>query len=162
MTKKITTITIIIISILLVSLYVISSTYSLIIDVIDNEGTTEIINEITIKDLVTDESGSYNTLYYDILRELDINDKEANILMESIPLNKTLNTILDNVVNYRFHNKNKLTNDELYNLIVSSVNSDDNIDVSIKNKVIIKSSEYLNDISNYLYDIKTNMVEQLA
>ena len=86
MLKKITTITIIIMSILLVSLYVISSTYSLIIDVTGKDN-------ITLKDLLIDREGAYNQVYYHVLNELAIDEKEANILMESIPLNEALNTI---------------------------------------------------------------------
>ena len=63
MTKKITTITLLVILILLMTTYVISTTYSVIIDVITSD--REIINDITIKDLVTNEDGSYNNLYYD-------------------------------------------------------------------------------------------------
>ena len=44
--KKITTITLMIISILLVSLGTIAATYSVIIEVTENDGITEIINEI--------------------------------------------------------------------------------------------------------------------
>ena len=68
MTKKITTISILVISILLVSLYIISSTYSVIINVI-NGGGEEIIEKITIRDILIDNNGDYNNLYYDIKRE---------------------------------------------------------------------------------------------
>ena len=137
MLKKITTITIIIMSILLVSLYVISSTYSLIIDVTGKDN-------ITLKDLLIDREGVYNQTYYNVLHELAIDEKEANILMESIPLNEALNTI---------YNKEKITNGELYNLIVTALNSDNNIKIYLKNKVINKSSEYLDEISIYLNNI---------
>ena len=158
MAKKITTITILITSIILVSLLVISSTYSLIIDVTNKNGTTEMVNNITIKDLVTDNNGNYNSAYYDSLRELNITDKEADILMESLPLNQTLNTILNSIIDYKFHNKEKLTNNEIYDMIISAINNDDLIYDDLKNRVIINSRKYIGDLSDYLYDIDFSLI----
>ena len=155
MAKKVTTITLLILSIILISLFVVSTTYSVIIDVIDKDGESEIINDITIRDLVTNEDGTYNNLYYDSLNELNITKEDANIIMESISLNEALDVLLNSVVDYSIHNKNKLTNDEIYNIISNAIYDDNNIYESLKNKLINKTKEYINDISKYLYDIQT-------
>ena len=155
MTKKITTISILIISIITISLFVISTTYSVIIEVLDKDGQDEIINKITLKDLVTDENGLYNTNYYDVINELDITEDEANIIMDSLSLNKALDKVVNSIVTYHLHNGNKLSNNELYDLIKNAVNNDDNINEELKNKILNKSQEYINDISKYLYDIET-------
>lgn len=156
MSKKLITTIVIITSILLVSLYVLSNTYSVIIDVIEEDNGTEIINKITIRDLLIDDNGNYNSTYYEVLNELVINDNEANTLMESVPLNRALQVVLNDIVNYKLHNSTRMTKREIYDLIVASVNEDDNIDENLKNKIIKKSNEYLNDVYNYLYDIKVN------
>lgn len=156
MSKKLITTIVIITSILLVSLYVLSNTYSVIIDVIEGDNGTEIINKITIRDLLIDDNGNYNSTYYEVLNELVINDNEANTLMESVPLNRALQVVLNDIVNYKLHNSTRMTKREIYDLIVASVNEDDNIDENLKNKIIKKSNEYLNDVCNYLYDIKVN------
>lgn len=156
MSKKLITTIVIITSILLVSLYVLSNTYSVIIDVIEGDNGTEIINKITIRDLLIDDNGNYNSTYYEVLNELVINDNEANTLMESVPLNRALQVVLNDIANYKLHNSTRMTKREIYDLIVASVNEDDNIDENLKNKIIKKSNEYLNDVYNYLYDIKVN------
>ena len=155
MVKKITTITILILSITFVSLYVISTTYSLIINVIEKDGVDEIINDITIRDLVTNDDGTFNNTYYDVIRELDINDEEAELIMDSIPLNEVLDIFIKSIVDYSIHNKRKLTNDEIYDLIIDGIYSDSNINPELQNKLINKTKKYINDISKYLYDIKT-------
>lgn len=157
MNKKFITISVIITSILLVSLYVISNTYSVIIDVIEGENGTEIINKITIRDLLIDENGNYNNNYYEVLNELEINDETANTIMDSIPLNRALQIVLNDIVQYKLHNKSRMTKNNIYNLIVSSTNEDDNIDIDLKNRIILKSNTFLNDIYDYLYDIKVNL-----
>lgn len=153
MNKKTTTIIILVIGVILLSLYVISSTYSVIIEVLDKDGESEIVNSITIRDLVTNDNGTYNSTYYDALNELDITTAEANTLMDSVPLNRALDVVLENIVDYKLHDKNKLTNNELYNLIVSAINEDNTINLQLKNKAINKSREYINDISGFMYDI---------
>ena len=85
--KKITSITIIIISILLVGLYTVASTYSVIINVVEKDGIAEIVNEITIRDLLINDDGTYNKTYYDVKNELDLTEEEANVLIESPALN---------------------------------------------------------------------------
>ncbi len=155
MTKKITTISLLVIGIILISFYVISSTYSVIINVLDKDGQTEILNDISIRDLLIDENGMYNSTYYDVTRELDITEEEAEMLMDSIPLNMVLDEIVVSIVDYNFHNKDKLSNNELYNLIVDGINEDSNINNNLRLKLIAKTNKYINDISDYMYDIKT-------
>ena len=153
MNKKTTTIIVLVIGVILLSLYVVSSTYSVIIEVLDKDGKSEIVNEITIRDLVTNDNGTYNSTYYDVLNELDITTSEADTLMNSIPLNRALDVVLKNIVDYKLHGINKLTNKELYDLIVSAVNDDNTISIELKNKVINKTREYISDISEFMYDI---------
>ena len=153
MTKKITTISILLISTILISLYVVSSTYAVIINIITKDNTSEIVNEITINDVLRDDNGNYNSYYYDVKRELNITKEEEDSLIESVPLNNLLKTILSDVVNYRIHNKNRLTDEEIYNLIVNAVNSDDNIEEEVKEKVIAKSYMYIKDVTDYIYGI---------
>lgn len=156
MSKKTISIIVIITSILLVSLYVLSNTYSIIIDVIEGDNGDEIVNKITIRDLLTNDNGEYNNTYYQVLNELSINDNEANTLMESIPLNNALQIVLKDIVNYKLHNKNRLSKNEIYDLIISSTNEDDNISQELKNRIIDKANEYLNDVYAFLYDIKVS------
>lgn len=156
MNKKTTTIIVLVIGVILLSLYIISSTYSVIIEVLDKDGKSEIVNEITIRDLVTNDNGTYNSTYYDALNELDITTTEADTLIDSLPLNRALDVVLKNIVDYKLHGKNKLTNSELYDLIVSAINEDNTISIELKNKVIDKSREYIDDISKFMYDIGIN------
>lgn len=155
MTKKITTISLLVIGIILISFYVISSTYSVIINVLEKDGQTEILNDITIRDLLIDENGMYNSTYYDVINELAITEEEANMLMDSLPLNEVLDQIVISIVDYNFHNKPKLTNDELYNLIVGGINEDENINNTLRLKLIAKTQKFITDISDYMYDIET-------
>lgn len=161
MKKRTITITILALSILLVSLYTITSTYSVIINVIEKDGKNEIINNITIKDILTDDFGNYNYAYYEVKRELNINEEEENILLESIELNNSLKIILNNIVDYKLNNKNRLTDEEIYDLIVSSTNKDNNINEELKNKIITKSKIYIKDITNYIYDIEVSKIKDI-
>ena len=156
MNKKTTTIIVLVIGVILLSLYIISSTYSVINEVLDKDGKSEIVNEITIRDLVTNDNGTYNSTYYDAINELDITTTEVDTLIDSLPLNRALDVVLKNIVDYKLHGKNKLTNSELYDLIVSAINEDNTISIEIKNKVIDKSREYIDDISKFMYDIGIN------
>lgn len=156
MNKKTISIITIITSILLISIYVISNTYSVIINTIEGESGTEIINKITIRDLLTDDNGNYNNTYYQVLSELSVNDNEANTLMESVSLNRALQTVLNDIVNYKLHNGSRLTKQEIIFLIEESTNEDNNIEDYLKNKVINKSKIFINDVYNFLYDIKVN------
>ena len=116
-----------IITILLVFLVVlctIAGTYSIIIDVTDKEETLELVEEIKLRDIFTETNGEYNDLYFDAKRELNITDEEANILMNSIYINDSLQIVLKSIVDYKSNNNNaKLSNDEIYNLIKESVTS---------------------------------------
>ena len=159
--KRITTITLLIMSIILVSLYVVSTTYSVIIEVLNNDGEDEIISELTLRDLVTDDNGMYNTNYYNTVNELDITEEEANVIMDSVSLNKTLDTVIKSVVDYHLHNGNKLSNNDIYDLIKDGVDNDHNITEDLKHKILKKSREYIIDISNYLYDIDTRYKDKL-
>ena len=83
----------ILISILLVGIISISTimgTYAVIINVISENGVDKIVNTITIKDLLTDDNGNYNNTYYDVRNELEVNDIEMDILMDSNYLNDSL------------------------------------------------------------------------
>ena len=162
--KKVTTFTIIIISILIVGLYTVASTYSVIINVIEKDGLTEIINEITIRDLLINDNGTYNDTYYTVKNELEVTEEEANILMESIPLNNALQTVLNSIVEYKVHNNldAKLSSDEIYNLIVEAILNTNNITDELKSRVINKSSIYRNDISDYMYDIEVSLLGETA
>lgn len=157
---KKTTITIIIISILLVGLYTVTSTYSVIINVIEKDGITEIVNEITIRDLLINDDGTYNDTYYLVKDELEVTEEEANILMESIPLNDALQTVLESIVEYKVHDNldAKLSDEAIYNLINEAILNTDTITDELKSRVINKSSIYRKDISDYVYDIEVSLL----
>lgn len=152
--KKWNVLLISILSILLMLICTIAGTYAVIINVSSEDGIDKIVNEITIKDLLTNDSGMYNNTYYTVKNELNVNEEEMNILMSSERLNSNLQVVLNSVVNYKLHNKNKLSNNEIYDLIVMSVNEDNNINTNLKNKVINKSNYYKQDISNFIYDLE--------
>lgn len=157
MKKKIV---IIILLIILIGVYTIASTYAVIIEVTDANGIKEIANVIVPRDLFTTSEGNYNNLYYDIKKELNITEEEANILMDSSYINDALQIVLKSIVDYKANNdiSAKLSNDEIYSLIEESVNKTENITESTKTKVISKSAYYKNDISDYVYDIEINIL----
>ena len=161
--KKTTTITVMIVSILLVSLCTVAATYSVIIEVTKNDGLTEIVNKITVKDLLTNDNGSYNSTYYDIKNEINATDEEANILMESQEINESLQTILESIVEYKINDNinAKLTADELYDIISDAVLDTDNISDDLKSRIINKASIYRDDISDYIYDIEVSVLEDI-
>lgn len=158
--KRITSIVIIVLSILLVGLYTVASTYSVIIDVVEKDGVTEIINEIKIRDLLTNDDGTYNDTYYMVKDELNVTNEEANILMESEKLNEYLQIVLESIVDYKINNNinAKLSNNELYNLISDGVVNTENITDELKSRIINKASLYKNDISDYVYDIEVSLL----
>jgi len=158
MTKKITTISVLVISIVLVSLYVISSTYSVIINVINNGNKSEIIDKITIRDIVTLDNGDYNDLYYDVKSKLGITSLEGEVIMNSVLLNNVLEDILNDVVGYRLHSETRMSNNEIYNLIVSNVRTDDTINQELKDKIINKLDIYIDDVANYIYDFDISSI----
>lgn len=151
-------IVIITLSVLLVLVYMVAGTYAVIIDVVKDNGINEIVSEITVRDLLTNDNGNYNEYYYDVIRELDITSEEANLLMNSTPINNRLQDVLYNIVDYKINNGKKYTNNQLYNIIVEAVNETPNITDELKNKVINKSNIYINDISKYIYDIEVNVL----
>ena len=84
-----------------------------------------------------------------------------DILMNSSYLNDSLKIVLDNVVSYKLRGGTKLSNDDIYNMIVNDVNNDDSINNILKNKVIDKSNVYRSDISDYIYDLDVNLISDL-
>ena len=146
-------------SILLVIICTIAGTYAVVINVSSEEGIDKIVNEITIKDLLTNDDGMYNNTYYTVKNELNVKEEDMNILMSSKELNSNLQVVLSSVVNYKLHNKNKLSNNEIYDLIVMSINEDNNINTNLKNKVINKSNYYKQDISDFIYDLEVLRIE---
>lgn len=146
--------------ILIVFISTVAATYSVIINVASNNGINEIVNEITVRDLMINNNGEYNNTYYDVKRELNITDEEANILINSKELDKQLQVVLKSIVSYKVDGdiNSKLSDDEVYNLIVEGVNKDSNISSSLRNKVINKSQIYIRDVSNFLYDIDVNIL----
>ncbi len=154
----------IIISVLLVLLVGVSTimgTYAVIINVVSDNGVDKIIDVINIKDLLSDDNGNYNSTYYDVRDELNINDSEMDVLMNSSYLNDSLKIVLNNVVSYKLRGSTKLSNDDIYNMIVNDVNNDDSINNILKNKVIDKSNVYRSDISDYIYDLDVNLISDL-
>lgn len=158
--KRITSITIIVISVLLVGLYTVASTYSVIINVVEKDGVTEIVNEIKIRDLLTNDDGTYNNTYYTLKDELDVTDEEANILMESTSLNESLQTVLESIVEYKVHDNvdAKLSDNALYSLISDGVVNTANISDDLKSRIINKASIYKTDISDFVYDIEVSLL----
>lgn len=146
-------------SILIVIICTIAGTYAVVINVSSEEGIDKIVNEITIKDLLTNDDGMYNNTYYTVKNELNVNEEDMNILMSSKELNSNLQVVLSSVVNYKLHNKNKLSNNEIYDLIVMSINEDNNINTNLKNKVINKSNYYKQDISDFINDLEVLRIE---
>ena len=159
--KKSKGIIISILIILLVFVSTIAATYSVIINVVSNNGINEIVNVITIRDLMTDNDRVYNDTYYNVKNELGISDSEAEVLMESDELNKSLQVVLNSIVAYKVDNDEnvKMSDTELYNLIVDSVNRDNTISDELKDKVKNKSNIYIRDVSDFMYDIEVSVLE---
>ena len=147
--------------VLLVGVSTIMGTYAVIINVVSDNGVDKIVNVINIKDLLSDDNGNYNSTYYDVRNELNINDSEMDILMNSSYLNDSLKIVLNNVVSYKLRGSTKLGNDDIYSMIVNDVNNDDSINNMLKNKVIDKSNVYRSDISDYIYDLDVNLISDL-
>jgi len=160
MNKKMTSLLVVIITLSLVLIYTLASTYAVIINVKEENGIKEIINVITLRDLVTNDDGTFNNTYYNVKNELNITDDEANLIMESNKLNENLQIVLNNILYYKLNNdvNAKLINDEIYNLIVEGINNTDTLSSELKNKVIEKSNKYKQDISDYIYDIDVELI----
>lgn len=144
--------------VLLIGFSTIMGTYAVIINVISEDGVDRIVNTITIRDLLSDDKGNYNNIYYDVRNELNITDMEMDILMDSKYLNDSLKVVLNNVVSYKLRGGNRLSNDNIYDMIVNDINSDNSINDVLKNKVINKSNIYKDDICNYVYDLNINLI----
>lgn len=153
---------IIILLILLIGLYTVASTYSIIIEVTDNNGQNEIVNEIAVRDIFKDANGNYNNLYYDVKRQLNVTEEEASILIDSVYVNDKLQIILQSIVDYKANNiaNAKLSNEEIYNMIKESVTNTEGLTEEVKTRIINKSNTYKNDISNYVYDFDINILEK--
>lgn len=152
---------VLILLIFLIGLYTIASTYSIIIEVTDDNGENNIVNTITPRDIFTDTDGNYNDLYYDVINELQITEEEANILMDSTYVNDKLQIVLQSIVDYKVDNNinAKLSNDEINNMIKDAVNTTENLSDETKTKIINKSNTYKNDISDYLYNFDITILE---
>lgn len=153
--KKTKGIFISILIILLVFVSTVAATYSVVINVVSNNGINEIVGVITIRDLMTNSEGKFNDTYYNVKRELSISDDEGKILMDSDSLNRELQVVINSIVEYKVDKKvdSKLSNDEVYNLIVEGVTNDQDISDGLKKRIKEKSQIYINDISDFLYDI---------
>ena len=151
---------VLILLIMLVGLYTVASTYSILIEVTDTNGENEIVNEIRVRDIFTDTNGNYNSLYYDVIRELNITETEANILMDSEYVNDKLQIVLQSIVDYKLDNNvnAKLSNDEIYNMIKESVTNTVGLTTDTKARIISKSNTYKNDISKYVYDFDVTLL----
>ena len=150
-----------IIVVILVSLCTIAGTYAVIINVTNENGVDKIINNINIRDLLTNDNGTYNNTYYQVKEELNITEEEMNKLMESEPLNNKLKLVLDSIVKYKLRNDKtaRYSNNELYIMIEEGTNNTPNIEEELKNKVITTSDKYKQDISDFLYDIEVSLIE---
>lgn len=158
--KNKTWIVVIILSIVSVLAFTIASTYAVIIEVTEKNGVTEIVNSINIRDLLTNDNGEYNNTYYNVVRELNITNSEAILLMEAVPLNEALQKVLNSIVEYKLYNKvsAKYTNEELFLLIKDATNNTETIGDDLKNKVINKSELYIYDVSDFLYDLEVSKI----
>lgn len=147
-------------SVILIIICTIAGTYAVVINVINENGIDKIVNEITVRDLLTTDDGAYNSTYYNVKKTLDITDEEAELLMKSIPLNSALTSVLNSIVKYRLHNDEsaKYSNEELYNIIEDSINKTDNISNELKEKVITKAYYYRQDVSDFIYDIPVTLL----
>lgn len=149
MYKKYLTIIILVGSILLMTFTIVKTTYSLIDEVNDNNDT----DNITIKEIITDNNGIYTDTFDNVIKELNIDNNEVDVIINSKELNKVLNTILNNVLDYRLNNKEKLTNKKIYNLIKEAIYNDRYINNELKEKIIKEIEVHLEDIVNYFYGI---------
>ena len=148
-------------AIILTITYIAASTYSVIISVTEKNEILEIVNQITIKDLVTNEEGSYNSTYYLVKNELNITKEEANLIMNSQKLNENLQIVLDSIVKYKVQNDQnaKLSDERIYELILDGTNKTENFSPELKNKILDKSNLYKQDISDFLYDIDVSLIK---
>lgn len=150
-----------VIVIILISLITIAGTYAVVINVVSDNGVDKIVNTIEIKDLLSNDNGTYNTTYYQVKNELNVTDDEMNILINSKELNSKLKLVLDSIVKYKLRKDttSRYSDDEIYNMIIDSMDNSLDINNELKSKVIITSGRYKEDISNFLYDIDVSLLE---
>ena len=144
MSKRYVTIFGLVISILLISALIVKSTYSLV-DGINNSRVSNELN--TIKDLLTDDNGFYNSEYYAIANRMHITTVDFDILINSDNLNNLLNDIWQD---------DNYTDTEIIDAVITAVNGDRNIQNELKLKVINSVKEYIEEINNYLEIKKKN------
>lgn len=146
---------------MLISLCTIAGTYAVVINVTNENGVDKIVNIIEIKDLLINDSGTYNKTYYQVKEELNVTEEEMNTLMNSKELNNTLKTLLDSIVKYKLRKDTtaRYSNEEIYNMIVEDINKSSDISEELKNKVIITSGRYKQELSDYIYDIEVTQLE---
>lgn len=137
----------------------VTSTYAVIIEVIEKDGILEIINDITAKDVLSNDDGSFNDTYYMVKKELSLNDEESEVLLNSKHIDEALQKVLTSIAEYKIkENKEaKLTEEELYNLIADAVLKTTGISDETKSRIINKASIYRKDISRYMYDIEVSL-----
>ncbi len=152
MTKKITVITVLILSIIFISTLVVTSTYAVIVNVTESDNV-ETTNDIIIRDLLTNDNDEFNSIYYIVKSTLNLTKEEMDTVMESLPLNIVLERVINNVTSNKLHGTVKYTNNELYDMLVTALNEDNNINEHIRMKIIDKSRGYIQEISDYLYNI---------
>ena len=157
--KKNNIILISLIIVVLTALCTIAGTYAVIINVTNENGVDKITNNINIRDLLTNDNGTYNSTYYQVKNELNVTEEEMNMLMNSEPLNNKLKLVLESIVKHRLRNNKeaRYSNDEIYNMIIEGINSTSNISEELKNKVTISSDRHKQDISDFLYDIEVSL-----
>lgn len=146
--------------IILIFLCTTAGTYAVVINVTNENGVDKIINNISIRDLLTNENGTYNNIYYQVKNELNANEEEMNILINSNQLNSKLKLILNSIVKYKLRNNKeaRYSDDEIYDMIVEGINYTSNITEELRNKVIVSSNNYKKDISSFLYDIEVHLL----
>ena len=155
MSKRLITICALILSIIAVLLFIIRTTYSLVINISERENNNMFFNNISIRELITDKDGIYITEYYDAIKELDIDSNEANILIDSEYLNTALNKMLNSIVNYQIKNKKRISPSEISSILIDAINNDKTINNELKEKVITKINQYIYDISDFIYGISS-------
>ena len=53
----------------------------------------------------------------------------------------------------------KLSNEQIYNLILDGVNNTEDLSPETRDKLLDKASMYLDDIREFLYDIEVSYIE---
>lgn len=71
--------------------------------------------------------------------------------------------ILQSLVDYKINKNNsaRLSNQELYNLILEYTDKDEAMPRYLKDKIIDKSNIYITDVNDFLYDIEVSYLGEL-